>query len=271
MGEATTGDPFAAARAVADAVLYEGYVLYPYRASSREEPDPLAVRRADAARLCCRRPVGAVRQPAPRWSSRPAGRACCGSRCASCTPSTARAVTSRTGTRRSSGSVGVRRAASRSCRAASGTSRSRSTRSTSDTDGVHRETRQSSGAVRRRGDRAARAVRRAAADAFDVENRTAGRFARPRRRAAQRARRRPHDVCALDPGRFLSMTDPPEWAAPDVAGCQNDGTWPVLGGSDRRSCCPRRSSSTTTRRSRRRARATSTTRPRSTRSSRCAR
>jgi hypothetical protein len=28
------GDPFAAARAVADAVLYEGYVLYPYRASS---------------------------------------------------------------------------------------------------------------------------------------------------------------------------------------------------------------------------------------------
>jgi len=27
-------DPFAAARAVADAVLYEGYVLYPYRASS---------------------------------------------------------------------------------------------------------------------------------------------------------------------------------------------------------------------------------------------
>jgi hypothetical protein len=29
-------DPFAAARAVADAVLYEGYVLYPYRASSRK-------------------------------------------------------------------------------------------------------------------------------------------------------------------------------------------------------------------------------------------
>jgi hypothetical protein len=27
------------------------------------------------------------------------------------------------------------------------------------------------------------------------------------------------------------MTDPPEWAALDVAGCQNDGTWPVLGSS----------------------------------------
>src|SRR6185312_13089631 len=26
-----------------------------------------------------------------------------------------------------------------------------------------------------------------------------------------------------------SMTDPPEWAALDVAGCRNDGTWPVLG------------------------------------------
>jgi hypothetical protein len=32
----TDSDPFAAARAVADAVLYEGYVLYPYRASARK-------------------------------------------------------------------------------------------------------------------------------------------------------------------------------------------------------------------------------------------
>jgi hypothetical protein len=31
-----TGDRFAGARAVADAVLYEGYVLYPYRASARK-------------------------------------------------------------------------------------------------------------------------------------------------------------------------------------------------------------------------------------------
>jgi hypothetical protein len=33
---AAVGDPFATAKAVADAVLYEGYVLYPYRASSRK-------------------------------------------------------------------------------------------------------------------------------------------------------------------------------------------------------------------------------------------
>ncbi len=38
------------ARTVADAVLYEGYLLYPYRASSAKEPVPLAVRRARAAR-----------------------------------------------------------------------------------------------------------------------------------------------------------------------------------------------------------------------------
>ena len=35
-GAATTDDRFATARGVADAVLYEGYVLYPYRASSRK-------------------------------------------------------------------------------------------------------------------------------------------------------------------------------------------------------------------------------------------
>jgi len=31
-------------------------------------------------------------------------------------------------------------------------------------------------------------------------------------------------------GVFLSMTDPPEWAAAEVAACQNTGTWPVLAG-----------------------------------------
>jgi hypothetical protein len=31
-------------------------------------------------------------------------------------------------------------------------------------------------------------------------------------------------------GAFLSMTEPPEWAAPEVAACENIGTWPVLAG-----------------------------------------
>ena len=36
VGQGTASDRFASARAIADAVLYEGYVLYPYRASSRK-------------------------------------------------------------------------------------------------------------------------------------------------------------------------------------------------------------------------------------------
>jgi hypothetical protein len=31
-------------------------------------------------------------------------------------------------------------------------------------------------------------------------------------------------------GRFLSLTDPPQWAAAEVAACTNIGTWPVLAG-----------------------------------------
>ena len=44
-------DRFASARAVADAVLYEGYVLYPYRAVISQEPGSLAVRSAHTSRL----------------------------------------------------------------------------------------------------------------------------------------------------------------------------------------------------------------------------
>jgi hypothetical protein len=39
-----------------------------------------------------------------------------------------------------------------------------------------------------------------------------------------------HVVISLTGGAFLSMVDPPEWAAPDVAACVNDGVWPVLVG-----------------------------------------
>ena len=39
-----------------------------------------------------------------------------------------------------------------------------------------------------------------------------------------------HCLIAVPGGRFLSMTDPPEWAAAEVAACQNTGTWPVLAG-----------------------------------------
>jgi hypothetical protein len=39
-----------------------------------------------------------------------------------------------------------------------------------------------------------------------------------------------HLLIGVTGGTFLSMTDPPEWAAGEVAGCENIGTWPVLAG-----------------------------------------
>jgi hypothetical protein len=39
-----------------------------------------------------------------------------------------------------------------------------------------------------------------------------------------------HALIGVPGGTFLSPTDPPEWAAPAVAACTNIGTWPVLAG-----------------------------------------
>ncbi|MFJ4970093.1 hypothetical protein [Streptomyces sp. NPDC088755] len=39
-----------------------------------------------------------------------------------------------------------------------------------------------------------------------------------------------HLLLAVQGGRFLSMTDPPEWARPAVAELRNEHTWPVLAG-----------------------------------------
>ena len=82
-----------------------------------------------------------------------------------------------------------------------------------------------------------------------------------------------HLLLKARPGRFLSLLDPPAWAAEAARACRNVHTFPVLAGEDRAptSSCPRRSSSRTTRGSPRRAPATCTTPARSTRSSRCAR
>jgi hypothetical protein len=37
-----------------------------------------------------------------------------------------------------------------------------------------------------------------------------------------------HAIITADGGKFVSMTDPPEWAQPAVAECRNEGGWPVL-------------------------------------------
>jgi hypothetical protein len=39
-----------------------------------------------------------------------------------------------------------------------------------------------------------------------------------------------HMIIIISGGAFVSMTDPPEWAAPAVNECENAGCWPVLAG-----------------------------------------
>jgi hypothetical protein len=41
-----------------------------------------------------------------------------------------------------------------------------------------------------------------------------------------------HLIITVSDGSFLSMTDPPEWASPQVAACRNKGCWPVLAGPE---------------------------------------
>ena len=41
-----------------------------------------------------------------------------------------------------------------------------------------------------------------------------------------------HTLIGVPSGKFLSLTDPPEWAAAEAAACVNTGTWPVLAGPD---------------------------------------
>jgi hypothetical protein len=41
-----------------------------------------------------------------------------------------------------------------------------------------------------------------------------------------------HALIGVPGGKFLSLTDPPEWAAPEVSDCSNIGTWPVLAGPE---------------------------------------
>jgi hypothetical protein len=43
-----------------------------------------------------------------------------------------------------------------------------------------------------------------------------------------------HVIICVDGGAFLSMTDPPEWAKPAVSSCDNVGCWPVLASRDRK-------------------------------------
>ena len=64
-----------------------------------------------------------------------------------------------------------------------------------------------------------------------VENRAAPEVApRTRDEGLGHALIAAHALIAVPGGAFLSQTDPPEWAAAEVAACTNIGTWPVLAG-----------------------------------------
>jgi hypothetical protein len=68
-----------------------------------------------------------------------------------------------------------------------------------------------------------------------VENRTnLGSVPRRREDALPTSLVAAHAIITAEGGKFLSMTDPPEWAAPAVAGCSNEGGWPVLADPDNR-------------------------------------
>jgi hypothetical protein len=69
-----------------------------------------------------------------------------------------------------------------------------------------------------------------------VENLTAGDPGESRREIAMRdGLLGTHALLAVDRGRFLSLADPPEWARPAAADCVQRGAWPVLAGRDDRS------------------------------------
>jgi hypothetical protein len=68
-----------------------------------------------------------------------------------------------------------------------------------------------------------------------VENRTElGSAPRHREDALPTSLVAAHTIVTVDGGKFLSMTDPPEWAQPAVAECRNEGGWPVLADPDGR-------------------------------------
>jgi hypothetical protein len=66
---------------------------------------------------------------------------------------------------------------------------------------------------------------------IDVENLTHCAPGLPREQAVRRSLVGAHLLIACDTGSFLSLTDPPEWAQTFAEGCVNENTWPVLLGN----------------------------------------
>ncbi|MER6795221.1 hypothetical protein, partial [Amycolatopsis mediterranei] len=69
----------------------------------------------------------------------------------------------------------------------------------------------------------------------DVHNTTSWPSDGVRRHALRHALLAAHLVLSVDTGHFLSMLDPPEWAKPAVETCRQERLWPVLIGDTSRS------------------------------------
>jgi hypothetical protein len=65
---------------------------------------------------------------------------------------------------------------------------------------------------------------------IDVVNDAATGTGEPREEALRSSLISAHTVLGLDAGAFVSSADPPEWARPAVADCVNAHSWPVLAG-----------------------------------------
>jgi len=216
-------------RKIADAVLYEGYILYPYRASSQKNQS--------------RWQFGVVMAPGYAAAD-PSETSFTRAECVlehSGQPSVRVLLRFLQVQRRTSGGDTWDEAVEREVEAAADAAALFG-------DGVTREFTVEGGEDRdedvvRRREPLAGAVTVRAAEVpgpwralklqVKMENRT-GLGSVPQRRedALPTSLVAAHTIITAEGGKFLSMTDPPEWAAPAVAGCRNEGGWPVLADPD---------------------------------------
>jgi hypothetical protein len=223
----TGADVFAPARAVADAVLYEGYVLYPYRASaqknhSRWQFGVLMPSGYDdeSERTSCRTEVVIEARPDARLH----------------VEVRFLHVQHRTGGGLPEWDETAERRVEIETRISDLGEQPREwpvdvdANVHDDESGVHWEAAALRGALivslgRLPGPYGAMRLR------VDVVNRTEVSLS-DRDTALRHAMVATHTMLAIDHGCMLSMTDPPEWAAAEVRHCVNTGTWPVLAGSE---------------------------------------
>ena len=216
-------------RKIADAVLYEGYILYPYRASSQKNQS--------------RWQFGVVMAPGYAAAD-PSETSFTRAECVlehSGQPSVRVLLRFLQVQRRTSGGESWDEAVEREVEAAAdaaGLFGDGATREFTVEGGEDRD----EDVVRRREPLAGAVTVRAAEVPgpwralklqVRVENRTdLGSVPRRREDALPTSLVAAHAIITVDGGKFLSMTDPPEWAAPAVAGCRNEGGWPVLADPD---------------------------------------